>query len=336
MRALFIVASGVLLCAGSAVHAVTIDWLPVGNPGNAADTTGYGAVGHSYDIAAYDVTNSQYVEFLNAKDPNGNSPLVLYNSNMSSVGGIAYNAGAASGSKYSAKLGDENHPVACVTWYDAIRFANWLNNGQGNGDTETGAYELGSLKSDGTPVNPSDVTRKADATVFLPSEDEWYKAAYYDPRTTAEGGPPSDSHYWLFPTSSDTAPTATSPTSTPNSANYYPGGPNSPTDVGAYTRTTSPSGAYDTAGNVWQWNEALINGTYRGLRGGSYVYSPVSDTLVSSTRIDGAATLNAPFVGFRVAMVPEPPTLALAVLGLTVLGAFRWRRKGRGHSSSRK
>ena len=45
--------------------------------------TGFGAVPYAYNIGTYDVTNSQYVEFLNAKDPTGDNPLGLYNSNMS-------------------------------------------------------------------------------------------------------------------------------------------------------------------------------------------------------------------------------------------------------------
>ena len=80
--------------------------------------------------------------------------------------------------------------------------------------------------------------------MFLPSENEWYKAAYYDPRTTAQGGPLSDSHYWLYPTSSSVAPTVTGPTATPNSANYN-GAVDNLTDVGAYSGTTSPYGAFD-------------------------------------------------------------------------------------------
>ncbi len=112
-----------LFCAISLValqsaSAVTIQWSAVGDPGNAADSaTGYGAVAYNYSIDTYDVTNSQYVEFLNAKDPNGSSPLQLYNSNMSNptYGGIAYNSGAASGSKYSVMSGNGNHPVNFVT-----------------------------------------------------------------------------------------------------------------------------------------------------------------------------------------------------------------------------
>lgn len=147
LRGCIVVVLAVLFSCADA-RAVTIAWTPVGNPGNAADPVAgslYGAVGYSYEIDKYDVTNSQYVEFLNAKDPTGADPLQLYNSNMSGPfnrGGINYTSGAANGSKYSVISGDGNHPVNWVTWYDAIRFANWVNNGQGNSSTETGAYTL--------------------------------------------------------------------------------------------------------------------------------------------------------------------------------------------------
>src|SRR5258708_6943285 len=122
-----------LLAFVANASAVTMNWSAVGNAGNANDTaTGsiYGAVPYAYNIGTYDVTNNQYVEFLNAKDPNGTSPLQLYNSNMSdpTYGGITYTSGAASGGKYSVMSGDGNHPVNFVTWYDTIRFANWMNN----------------------------------------------------------------------------------------------------------------------------------------------------------------------------------------------------------------
>ena len=113
-------------------------------------------VGYSYNIGTYDVTNSQYVEFLNTKDPTGANTLgsvEQQHDQCAFYGGINFNAGNANGSKYSVISGDGNHPVNYVTWYDAIRFANWLNNGQGNGDTETGAYTL----LGGTP-SPSTAT----------------------------------------------------------------------------------------------------------------------------------------------------------------------------------
>ncbi len=127
-----------------------MQWSPVGNAGNAKDpATGslFGAVPYVYNIGTKDVTASQYVEFLNAKDTGGANTLFLYNGNMSNptYGGISFTAGNPSGSKYGVIGTRGDHPANYTTWYDAIRFANWLNNGQGSGDTETGAYALGSL-----------------------------------------------------------------------------------------------------------------------------------------------------------------------------------------------
>ena len=96
-------------------------------------------------------------------------------------GGITYNAGAADGSKYSVISGHGNDPVNYLTWYDAIRFANWLDNSQVPGSTETGSYTL--LGGTPTPSNAYNITRNANAKIFLPSENEWYKAAYYNPAT---------------------------------------------------------------------------------------------------------------------------------------------------------
>ncbi len=62
------VAAVVLACAGGAQADVVIDTVPVGDPGNVDDTHGggYGGVAETYNIGKYEVTNSQYAEFLNA------------------------------------------------------------------------------------------------------------------------------------------------------------------------------------------------------------------------------------------------------------------------------
>jgi formylglycine-generating enzyme len=313
---LFFLFGASFAAAPLAASAVTMAWSPVGNPGNPVDTTvmttdgttGYGSVPYAYNIGTYDVTNSQYVEFLNSNDPSGTNTLGLYNAGMDSIyGGINYNYGEASGSKYSAISGDGNHPVNSVTWFSAARFANWLDNGQIPGSTETGAYTL---------LGSNNVTRNAGAKIFLPSENEWYKAAYYNPATSS---------YFQYPTSNNGTPIASGPTATPNSANYSEA-VNNLTNVGAYSGTTSPYGAFDMGGNVFQWNEALISGSYRGLRGGS-LDDLSSSNLLSSYRYGlGYPGGDSYKLGFRVASIPEPSTLVLSALGFIALLAFGRRR----------
>jgi formylglycine-generating enzyme required for sulfatase activity len=319
-----------LLCAPSSAWAITIDWVTVGGPPNAADTAdgdiitpgvqNFGAVDYSYRLGKYDVTWSQYVAFLNSNDPTGANLLGLYDNVFSSViydGGILYDAGAKNGLKYSVIPGRDNRPANYVDFFQAVRFANWLNNNQVPGSTETGAYTL--LGSTVIPSNGDTFTRNAGAMVFLPSEDEWYKAAYYNPATQT---------YYKYPTSSNAIPTGTAPTATPNSANFYPNGPYTLTDVGAYSGTTSPYGAFDMGGNVWQWNETSINDTHRGLRGGSFIN--YQEYMLSSTRGHTFPYHNVDGFGFRVAaVVPEPSTGIMAAFAAGLLWLFRGQLRRR-------
>jgi formylglycine-generating enzyme required for sulfatase activity len=298
----------------SAAASVTIDYVSVGNPGNAADSTGYGAVAYAYQIGKYEVTNAQYGAFLNAVDPDGANANGVYNSNMGSNarGGITYTADAASGAKYTIRTSMGDKPVNYVSWYDAARFANWLHNGQGSGSTETGAYTLS--------LNTGIITKNSGANVYLPSEDEWYKAAYYDPTPGAGGG----DNYWLHATQSDTVPTAASANSTgdisnpgANVANYNKGADwntqdGNVTTVGsAGALAESYFGTADMAGNVREWNDAVISGSSRGLRGGSF--SNLENDLRSSDRTNSDPTGENYDIGFRVASVPEPTSVLLTM-----------------------
>ncbi len=309
--------------------AVTIAWSPVGSPGNAADpadgdnlTAGIqnlGAVPYSYNIATYDVTASQYVEFLNVKDPTGANPLHLYRASMSepTYGGVNYSFGNPDGSKYSVISSRGDHPINFTTWYDAIRFANWMNNGQGSGDTETGAYTLGTLGPNAVPVSPP-LTHNPGSQIWLPTEDEWYKAAYYNPATGS---------YYQYPTSSDTTPTESVPTATPNSANYGLTVANL-TDVGAYSGTTSPFGAFDMGGDVFQWDEAVVGSSDRLARGGAFFYG-ANWMLPEERTFHDLPTLESFTVGFRLASVPEPSTAVLAIIACGVL--CWWRKRQAAH-----
>ena len=323
----------VTLFSIASTYAVTIPTVPIGNPGNLADTrydaNGIGSVPHSFRMSKTEVTNAQYVEFLNAvgaSDLHG-----LYNPNMSSsvLGGIirTSSAGNYTYSVKPAAVGQGpggtdytygGKPVVFVSWFDAIRFANWLHNRQGNGDTETGAYTL--LGGTPIPSNADIITRNSDARWWLPSENEWYKAAYYDPDAGV---------YYDYPTGTNSVPNNSLPSAdTGNSANFLLG---ALTDAGAYTLSGSPNGTFDQGGNVKEWTENIIGnfGNPSGtVRGGSWRIN--INFMRASSRESHNLTDAYDWLGFRVASIPEPNTLLLLALGgLTLLfrrinPAARW------------
>jgi len=298
--------------------AVMFDWATVGDINNAADplnsesVPGIGSVATIYNIATKEVNISQYTEFLNAvakTDING-----LYNESMGSnlnIAGIT-RTGSSGSYVYTAIAGSGNRPVTYVSWNDSARFVNWLHNGQGSGSTETGVYNMSS---------PTPPPRSGTATYWIPSENEWYKAAYYDPSVS---GPEQD--YWLYPTRSNIAP-GNEIGAGANQANYYAGdysvtqsdassyssSQNYLTDGGVFTSSASFYGTYDQGGNVWEWNDTVISDSIRGFRGGSWDF--FDDNLQSSTRGGYDSTIEDYAVGFRVASVPEPSTAVLILIG---------------------
>ena len=282
---------------------ITIPTVPVGNPGNAADpATGglYGSVSYTYNIGTTEVTNAQYAAFLNAKA--ASDPFGLYNTNMAGTLGGITRSGSAGSYTYATVSGRANNPVNYVSFWDATRFANWLNNGQGSGDTETGAY---TLTSGGIGANS--ITRNAGWQWAVTSEDEWYKAAYHQP---ASAGGDSD-NYWRYPTQGNTITTA--------QANYNNVIGNT-RPVGSYA--ANYYGTFDMGGNLFEWNEAIIFGSLRGLRGGSFLDSVTS--LRADSRSIGTPSSENDIIGFRVSQVPGPGSVAL--LAISGLLAARRRR----------
>jgi formylglycine-generating enzyme required for sulfatase activity len=223
-------------------------------------------------------------------------------------------------------MGDK--PVNYVSWFDAARVSNWYQNGAtSSSSTETGAYTLNGATSGNAPaVNPG-------ATFYIPTEDQWYKAAYYKGSGTNAG-------YWDYATQSDTAPTAVTANGTGvgsagsmgNFANYnseasWNGQTGNVTTVGT---NGGPSAyeIYDMSGNVREWNDLDgTAGSSRGLRGGGWSGNAFS--LSSSDRVTTGPSFEFSSVGFRLASpvsgpsaVPEIDPNSLGSVLALVLGSL--------------
>ena len=326
----------VVLAMGSFARAdpVSYQMVTVGDAGNAADSTGYGAVAYEYQIGKYDVTIGQYVAFLNAVAQS--DPYSLYNSNMATNGTIKGISRAGSSGSYTySVIGSANKPITYVSWFDAARFANWMQNGQGNGSTETGAYTLVSGQTSGTAP-----AKNPGAQFFIPTENEWYKAAYYDSTINSGAG-----GYWKYATRSNSDPGNVIGGGA-NQANYYTSSgysvtqstgydPNQNylTDVGVFTNSASHYGTFDQTGNVWQWNDSDGSaGSSRVLRGGGW--DSGAPDLWSSNRRTVVTSDENRYFGIRLAgpastPVPEiDPAGIGSVLALVtgVLGLLERRR----------
>jgi formylglycine-generating enzyme len=329
----FLLATLSIFLSNRSVHGVAIETVPVGNAGNASDTrydaSGFGAVSYNYQIGKYEVTAGQYTEFLNAvakDDPNG-----LYNTAMGdsagSFGANIQRAGTSPNFSYSVDPDWANRPVNWVSLWDAARFTNWLHNGQpigpqGPETTENGAYH---------DVGNEDLFgRNVGAKFFIPTEDEWYKAAYHD-KTAGLAA-----NYFDFPMGSNIFPgnDITETTKSGNNANWFSNGyaigpQYYRTAVGEFELSDSPYGTFDQGGNVWEWNETAVGGillgTDRRLRGGSFEMDSFVVELHASFDHRYADPSGEGYtLGFRVASIPEPITLLLGCLA--GVGLF-WQKR---------
>ena len=345
MKTKYILAASILTLLSASAHAqISLSTVTIGNPGNADDTTGFGGVGYTYNIGTYEVTLNQYTSFLNAvaaTDTYG-----LYTTSFATSGFIAGIArSGASGSFSYSVIGDGNRPAAAVNWFNAARFTNWLSNGQPAGLQTAATTEDGNYTMNGEtgPLNPLYVISKnANATVWIPTENEWYKAAYYDPSLNSGAG-----GYWLYPTRSNSTP-GNVVGSGANLANFRKNGlysvtqssaligtQNYLTPVGAFTNSASAYGTFDQGGNKFEWNDSafditdpitgVLEAIARGLRGGEWNF-PEFGMQSSYQYMNDEAS---PGYGFRVAGVaaaPEPGSAALLGLGTLLLAARRRRR----------
>jgi len=334
--------AAVLLALGAiaaGVHAggVVIDLVTVGDPGNAPDTriqeigaVACGSVDHEFRIGTYMVTIGQYAAFLNAvakSDPHG-----LYSTQMAANLNIAGIARSGVPGKYAYTVmhngGDSsNRPIVCVSWFDCARFANWMSNGQPAGaassaTTEDGAYTLlGRTTGAAVERNALNPNTGDAPAFFIPTGDQWYKAAFYSPNKDGTGQP----GYYTYATQSDALP-GNAIGLLPNQANFRASGiyavtgvtafdPNQNylTDVGAFTGSPSYYGTFDQSGNAYQWNDMDCAPTLlRERRGGTFegVFTGSSISFWHSST--WAPDFQSYKIGFRLAApaATRPPCVA--------------------------
>jgi len=279
--------------ARAADPPVALDWVTVGSPHNPPDTevmaadrtTNYGRVDYTYEMSQFLVTNTQYAAFLNAVAKESD-PYLLYHPCSPSLncyggGSGIVQSGAPGNYSYSVEPGRERRPANYMHLFDTLRFANWMNNGQGGpGTTEDGAYTL--LGGTPVPTNAATLHRNPGAKIAVASENEWYKAAYYDGTKNV---------YYDWPTGTDEEMTCAVPEEhKPNTANcglitgeQHPDDPNfwgraDVTDVDAYPTSLSPWGVYDMGGNLFQWTDTISYAVADQYHNGAQ-YAPLQDAV---------------------------------------------------------
>ena len=312
---------------GSNANQFNMEFVTIGNPGNTADNTGIpnpaGSVGYSYGIAKYEVSRDMITKY-NVNFGNANF-LTISMENMVDYGGSG-----------------PDQPATWVSWSEAARFVNWLNTSKNlpaayKFPQNSGANNdilLWDPLLDPLDYNEKNPYRSKRATFVLPSYNEWYKAAYYDPNKNGGVG-----GYWKYATKSDTLPVpVASGDGTGINGNNEAVFSQLPSDLAKVNKSggLSAFGVMGLEGNVWEWEESsgdLMNtnpAAFRGVRGGRWDQGP--ENLSSSVRL---VVPNNEYlsVGFRVAMVtptggevPEPTSMA--IFGLGALGlAYRSRGK---------
>ena len=288
-------------CICETVHADTfgsvpnemfeIEFVPIGSPGNIADMAGSpnpaGSVSNSFRIGKYEISE----DMVRKANSAGNLGITL-------------------------DTRGPNKPATNVNWFEAAKFVNWLNTSTNN----TSAYKFDNLGNfqlwdpNDVGYDPNNLYRNSLAKYFLPSVDEWYKAAYYNP---------SNDSYFLYPTGSNTAPTAVTSGTMVGTAVY--GQFLRPADI-TLAGGPSPFGTVGQGGNVAEWEETSTNLSNdspsggRGYRGGNWENSSAS--MLSTFRLVAAGDFNTFRIGFRVAsVIPEPTscTLSLTAVCLVLL-----------------
>lgn len=290
---------------GSGANAFSMDFVTIGNPNNAPDTTGYGSVAYTYNLGKYEVSR----DMIDKANAAGSLGITLQD--MTSYGGNGI-----------------NKPATGINWAEAAFYVNWLNTSTGG----TAAYKFDNNKyfqlwsPTDAGYNANNMFRNSLARYVIPSMDEWYKGAYGNASKLVLGGFSWNS----YPTGNGDVPVAVSEGTSDGTAVYnLQAGPADITNAGGL----SAYGTMGQGGNVWEWNETAYDGINntpsedRQRLGGSWLRSGSSHLNASNMTPGSDPWAEYDIrIGFRVAMVPEPSSLSLLALG-GVAVALRRRQK---------
>lgn len=301
---------GVAVTTSFGGGAFTMEFVDI-TGGTTADDTGFGAVPYDYRMGKHEVTRAM----VDAYNASGGGPFIEM---------FDYEAFGVSGGNRP------DRPATGVIWNHAARFVNWLNVSSGFAP----AYKFTSILGADDNItlwtageagfNPANPFRNSYAFYFLPSEDEWYRAAYYDP---VRGS------YWDYATGSDAPPRPVRAGTRAGTAVYNHVSDTGPADV-TNAGGLSPFGTMAQNGNAAEWAESGSSppndfpGEPRVRRGGDWQMPPIGDLLISSSRdsLPPGPAFRSSDLGFRVAALPEPSTVVLVLLGCW--GVMGRRRRG--------
>ncbi|CAG0981402.1 hypothetical protein PHYC_01786 [Phycisphaerales bacterium] len=323
-----------------------IEFVTVGAPGNAPYTgndpfghvTGRGAVAYDYRIAKYEVTTQQWVDFVNTfkarPDPVPSSVLPL----PVVWGAVVDTSYPGPGTRYRVAdaPGAAMRPVYGIEWRTAARYANWLHNDMSDSvlALADGAYDTSTFGDNPDGTFTDQVTHHPDARYWIPTLDEWLKAAHYDPDRYG----PGQGGWWQYSNGSDTPYQYGPPEGYPggSGANQANAGFNLP-DFGEFAiplnsyPVVSPWGLLDVAGGAREWNEEIRVipqvGWYRRMdgsaSGGTIAAAQASDILYGMAA--GRPDSNIEFSTIRIASIPSPGGLGMLLLAGGI-AAHRARR----------
>ena len=281
------------------------------------DTIGRGGVGYEYRIAKTEVTTAQWAEFMNAVESAGGT-------------GAAFQpffwGGFNDGTKWQVTDGLGNNPLGGVSWRDAAIYCNWLHNDKSTTDLDafrSGVYDVASFTDQpgsNVLVNDQDA-RSPGAKFWIPSFDEWLKAAHWDPDKDG----PGQGGWWLYNNGSDTQPTIGLPGEGETAAGLdFPFGEEFRIPLEAYPDTQTPWGLLDTSGGGVEWNEDWQPRRYKQRRlwqgnvAGQRTFNP-DDPLDFSNDLawvfgSDAPDFGFPYLSFRVASAVPAPGVGVALV----------------------